>query len=233
MRTFEIKDGKECLPVSCIAPVLREDYRYPPWNEDRMCPNCKGPDDFGPLHAYGTDGSEHCPHCKSKLVPFWSDERLARYLETAQQQPNFLFLSVYEDGKFASWLWGYDTDRFTLVTGGATGFYIDVFAAMPQFRGSGWERSASVFRKGLAHIRKKDFDRIEDIIICDSLPVYASMFLWLLHHQWQQGCRYLGTRTHTAAGHVKSLLRMLGFHHVPEIASDDPGRQYWLSTVCP
>lgn len=227
MRTIIEKRACDFIDERLIASVLREDYRLPPWNEDLMCPVCKGQKDFGPEHVFAGCKINRCPICSASLVSFWSDERMDRYLDLARGNPGFLFLEIWEDQELAGWLWGFDLDQDSITKQTKPIFYIDVFAATPSFRGI--KQQLGDVRHGFNCFRQGKYEDLPGIALEANIPVYASLFLYLAHHQWRIGYGGLATRTHLEATHVKALLRGAGFWCVPDLPSSDPERRYWLS----
>ena len=225
-RTFVVQGPHNPIDVTLIASILREDYRHPPWNEDQMCPHCKKADDFGPEHTYGVDGPEQCPVCSSPLTSFWSDERMTEYINRDRKKPGFMCLEARESGTVSGWLWGYYVKDHEAVEGGGTAFYIDVFMVHPQFRGV--QRNRKVIRQAIVSTRQNDWARMEELSSHSEMPVCAALFLKLGAIQMRNGCHALLARTHQAAVHVKSLLKVAALVPVAKHLGNDPNRQYWL-----
>jgi len=145
----------DTIPLSELSRIFTEFYCGKPWNEYLCCPVCKPLNDFGPLHTYGRDecttkmlGS--CPQCGSLLVPFWSEDRLRKYIFEINEIGEVIFI----DNEPAAW-W-----RGRMIDSGKT-LYLDVIAILPKFRQLPFrEKIIDYFRKEInRYHRKKGVDR--------------------------------------------------------------------------
>ncbi len=118
----------DTIPLLKLSQLFTEFYKRKPWNEYLYCPSCKQFGDFGPIHTYGFEECEKsgivkCPICGSQLIPFWSEDRLYKYIFETNEVGEVIFI----DGDPAAWWRGRRIDS------GKT-LYLDVIAILPEFR---------------------------------------------------------------------------------------------------
>lgn len=185
-----------------LSEIFIESYSKRPWSEFNYCPQCKGIDDFGPYASFGEeDGKTLCPMCGTNLIPFWSIDRVRKYIEIARANEGFDGFLVYNNGDLVSFYWGYEHTPVELQSmfDGKKCFYLDVV----------WVDRKLRFVKTLISI----LDTMKDFIS----KVKSS------------GYEIYTMRTHREAlGVQKIALKYYNFVPTNITSNDDTNRLFWV-----
>jgi len=128
-------DIAERLPPD-LGHVFREFYSGQPWNERWRCHVCSPAGDFGPRGSSGLIDATHCPvHPHVRLEEYWSDSRVAEYLQAAMSKPESWVIIGRASQRVVAWAWGYSVRAVPELRGvPAGGTYADIVMVMPEYR---------------------------------------------------------------------------------------------------
>lgn len=98
------------LPLQLLSSFWREWFEADPWAERFRCPVHNPATDFSSKGRFKEAGE--CPECGSRLVPYWSQDRIDEYLSQVFAKPRLVVLGgLDDDGNVVAWAWGYSADE--------------------------------------------------------------------------------------------------------------------------
>ena len=214
-------------------------YKRSPWNEYKMCPRCKRPDDFGPEHTWGIKNyPEKCPICQTRPVYFWSPERVEKYIDQAVENGFLGYGAWDENDNLAGWILGYDLPEEKKEEIGIKNndkyFYLDVIGILPQYRRGG--RLAGAVQAALAIIKVRFFlcrrtllDRWIERMGDASGSITGHIYFKMIDLLCKNGYNGIATRTHTKSSKIKKIAKIVNLKE-GNLSSEDRERRYYYLT---
>lgn len=213
-----------------LQPWLDAFFGGAPWNEGFFCPVCKPATDYSPAHVFpgGRIHAGQCPDCGTTTMPFWSADRVRRYIERSVATPDFHGVVLRHCSKTVGWSWGYRLNQYftELLFGDRLPvFYVDMLMILPQYRRDRyvealWEQNAAAIPAWLnASFPAAALGRMT--------PATRLLIAHLLTGALESGAEGVATRTHVHAHRIRRMLRRTRFREGPP-SPQDPNRTFWF-----